>query len=393
MKMNRLVFRGLIGAVMLLAAALLGAWAAVHFYRTPLCDLRGISFPYAVAEKDGMPVVKVFFVTNRKQESAEKAAFGDTQGDALVYGTAQVRIPPGLNIGDVQKPEIPRAENDGQLATIERVDVLSEKEFYADLSKWIEDTGAKMVNLLVHGVNHSFDSSIRQAGALSFDLNMPQPMVLFSWPTAGGILPGDYAHDAGMVASAAKGLQNFLDGFQAAIHLRRINIVAHSMGANVVCETFVGLVKDEKWHAEETVMANVILAAPDVDKDDFDQRFIHAVARLAGRVTVYVANNDGVLMLSGFLNGVARAGGRSGHKALPPEIKNLVTEDVNDLPQIEVIDATFVNNTATTHSYYYQSRPVFSDLYALLQNDIGAKDRHLLHHENAEKANYWIIAP
>jgi len=393
MKNKRLMFRWFAGSVLLLAAGLLGAWVALSFFQEPRCDLSEIHFSYAAYEKDDMPVVKIYFATNREVKSAEQATFEDIPASGLVFGTAEVRIPTGFQIGDMQTPEIPRAVNNPLLATIERVTLLSEADFYADLSERLAQINAKMVNLLVHGMNHTFDSSIRQGGALAFGLNMPNPVVVFAWPTVPGILPEAYARSSGNVDSAAIGLEHFLEGFQKSIHPRKINIVAHSMGAQVVCKTFDALLEEEEWNDAETEIANVVFTAPDVDHGDFYRHFVRQVAVLTRRVTVYVANNDGILALSGFLNGEARAGVRTGRDAPPPGLTTLVAEDAEKLPQIEVIDATFVNNAAYSHGYYSQSRPVFSDLCALLLYDQGAENRRLLRLENAQKANYWIIPP
>ncbi len=78
---------------------------------------------------------------------------------------------------------------------------------------------------------------------------------------------------------------------------------------------------------------------------------------------------------------------------VPQEVDHLVAENARAQPHIEVVDATFVNNAHTAHSYYYQSRPVFSDFYTLLRSDLPADQRHLLHYKGKDEANYWIIPP
>lgn len=380
----------LIFAAILTAGIYLGAKVALYITTTPECNLSDIEFAYAVGQEERMPIVEVFFVTSRKLLSEQDVTFADEDGERLYFGVAKVRIPAGLRIGDIQVPEIARHQVDEQHATISELKLLSEDEFYGVLSHRLQGSNAKSINLLVHGVNHTFDSSVRQAGTLTFDLNMSFPLVLYSWPTGPGVMPGTYKRDRAAVTGAAQGLDLFLERFQDHIHPRKINILAHSLGCKVVCETFDLLVKKEKWSDAETEMANVVLAAPDVDKDDFDKTFIKEVASLAGRVTVYVASNDGVLVLSSFLNGADRAGVREQQQFA---IEELVTKDAKELPRIQIIDATFVNNALTQHSYYYQSRPAFSDVYNLLRNDLPAEDRHVLRHEMAKDANYWIIPP
>ncbi len=373
-------------------AALLLAVAAGFFlgdfmHRPPSFDLREIEFPRAVREQDDMPVIEVWFVTNRRPlEKAPNARFADEPDDQLYYGRAEVRIPATYVIGDVQRPGMSRATIDEQRVSVEKVEIMTEPEFRALVAQRMAGNEHDGATLFVHGINHGFDSAVRQAGALQFALNLRQPMILFSWPTQPALSVSGYRRSQEQVEGAAESLEKFLEPYRQS----RFDLLAHSLGCKVVCRTFERLMNNDLWSTTETELPNVILAAPDVDPQDFDRTFLGKFDALADRTTVYVARNDRALVMSDFLNGRPRLGA-----AVTPEmaITELMDMTAGDNSRVEIVDATFVNNEFTSHGYFYQSRPVFSDLHNLLRNDLPASERQLFRHQKAREANYWIIPP
>ena len=376
----------LLGALGL--AAYLGAKANAFLTDPPIPDLSDIKFFLPWKEEAKMPVVEVFFVTSRREVPERKGEFQNEAGDALAYGVAQIRMPANLRIGDMQDPDIPRKKLDNRRAVIDDVTVLSPEEFRRRLAARIGPT--RTFDLWIHGIDHSFDSALRQAGTLAFNLDMPQPAVVFAWPTSPGLLPKIYGQDKSRVSEAARQLAAFLDAMKEHLDPRSMNIIAHSLGCKVVCEAFDILIKEPAWNDKETEVANIVLAAPDVARADFDKTFVTDMAKVANMVTVYVARNDGVLALSSMLNGRDRAGEFNEDEF---KLKDLIVPDASQAPHIQVVDATFVNNYLTVHSGFYQSRATFTDLQSLLRHGLPAQERHLLQHEQAGRANYWILRP
>ena len=133
-----------------------------------------------------MPVVEVFFATNRSA-LPDGAEFSGDPSDSLNYGIAEVRIPESFRMTDVQRPEIPRGTPDSKYASILAVRPLTAEEFHTILHARLAATNSARATLFVHGIQNSFDSAVRQAGTLAFGLNLPQPMVLFSWATDHGL--------------------------------------------------------------------------------------------------------------------------------------------------------------------------------------------------------------
>lgn len=385
MKWRRRIFL----SALVLAGVALGAFAASWWYTPPSFDLRAISYPRAVREDADMPVVEVLFVTNRRALGGEEgdAKFADEPGEGITYGRAEVRIPANYTQGDTQRPEIPRRQIDEERATVQSVTVLTKEEFEKALAARMAGHEADGATVFVHGMNHSFDSSVRAAGALSFSLNLDQPMILFAWPSQPGLSASGYRRSAGAVDPSGSALAEFLGPHRTS----KFDILSHSMGCRVVCKAFDRLMGLGDWSAPDKDLPNVIFAAPDVDSADFGEKFLGQVQALTGRATVYVARNDKALVMSSFLNGAGRAGTSFVDPGSP--VASLLDLSAGDAATVEIVDATFVNSLATSHGYFYQSRANFADLYNLLRHNLPASQRQLLRHEKAPQANYWIIPP
>ena len=339
--------RRLIGLGVLLITAVAGFGVSEALHRPPTFNLSGIEFPYALHQSHGMPVIEVLFVTNRRPlPGRNDGVFGNERDDTLHYGRAEVRIPTSHTIADVQRPDIP----------------------------------------FVHGINNSFDSAVREGGSLQFGLNLRRPIIVFSWPTLPGVSIDSYRSSQAQVDASARALEMFLEPYRRS----HFNLVAHSLGSKVVCQTFRRLIRNTLWNTHQTELPNVILAAPDVGTDTFTGAFLSEAKAVADRTTIYVASNDHALVMSEILNGRSRLA-----TSITPEyaVRTLVDMTAGDNSRVEILDAKFVNNARTAHGYYYQSRAVFADFYNLIRNNLPAHQRNLLRAKNAQKANYWIIPP
>lgn len=359
----------------------LSEWLAT----SPRFDLSQIEFPRALREENNMPVLEIFFATNRARvEGGEE--FSSKAAESLSYGIAEVRIPEHFRMTDVQRPEISRGFSDPDRACILRVRSLTAGEFQTKLRERLTQSGEARATLFVHGIQNTFDSAIRQAGTLAFGLNLPQPMVVFSWATDPGLSPAAYSRCREQVPAAAEALTRFLQTEGAS----NFDILAHSLGCKVVCRALTQTDSESSPAPPVDPLPNVILVAPDVDKEDFGEVFLTPGGTAVRHTTVYVARNDKALVFSALLNGAPRAG--SGINPAT-HVEALFEENAGNSSPVEIVDATFVNNAHTSHGYFYQNRAALADLQNLLRNDLPACQRQLLRHERAKHANYWIIPP
>ena len=380
-RLSKYFWRALL-AMLLIA---LGYWVAEWMATPPRFDLSHIEFPRALREERDMPVVEVFFVTNRTALPGGME-FSDKSSETPAYGIAEVRIPENFRLTDVQRPEIARGAPDSNLACILSARSLSAEEFHKILHERLAATNSARATFFVHGIQNSFDSAARQAGTLAFALNLKQPMVLFSWATDPGLSTAAYARCREQVPAAARALTEFL---------RRegpndFDILAHSLGCKVICAALAQSDKHSSPTPLSGALANVILVAPDVGKEDFKSVFLTHGGSASRHTTVYVARNDKALVFSSLLNGNSRAG--TGISPSTP-VEELFDENGGDAAPVEIVDATFVNNAHTSHGYFYQNRAALADLQTLLRHDLPACQRQLLRHESAKHSNYWIIPP
>jgi esterase/lipase superfamily enzyme len=160
MSVLKKILRAAIPAVLLFGLGFaLSEWLAT----SPRFDLSQIEFPRALREENNMPVVEIFFATNRETESGG-AEFSQEAAESLSYGIAEVRIPERFRLTDVQRPEIPRGISDSERARILRVRPLTEADFQKTLRERLVESASVRATLFVHGIQNSFDSTIRQAG-------------------------------------------------------------------------------------------------------------------------------------------------------------------------------------------------------------------------------------
>jgi hypothetical protein len=162
--MLRVGRRALLATAILALAAAGGALLALRLSGPPPSDLRDIQFPYAVGEEEGMPVVEIFYATNRLPTEAA-GCFGESPAPALSYGRARLRIPAGFRIEDDQPPDIPRGAIDEHRISVVSVEPLDEPVFFEAIQTRLT-AGAAAANLVVQGIRNSFDSALRQAAAL-----------------------------------------------------------------------------------------------------------------------------------------------------------------------------------------------------------------------------------
>jgi esterase/lipase superfamily enzyme len=379
----RAVRYALLAVAALLLAAAGGAVLALRLSLPPPSNLRNVQFPFAVGEETGMPVVELFYATNR-QPATVPGRFGDAPAPVLRYGRAHLRIPAGFRIDDAQIPELPRGVIDERRISVLSVEPLDEPTFFAAIRERLA-AGAVAVNLAVQGIHNSFDSTLRQAAAFEVSLNQRQVTIAFAWPTSSSLL--DYRTDEARVPAAAAAFASFLRAIEAQLGQARLDVIAHSLGCRVVCDAFGALIRDPAFKDSDPELANVVFAAPDVARRHFDA-LVEIAAALARRVTVYVARNDGVLVFASLLDGDPSAGDEAAK-----EIARTFRAEAAELSHIQVVDATFVNASQSRHSYYYQSRAVFDDIADLLRHDLPAERRHLRSHDAAGRSNYWVIPP
>ena len=245
------------------------------------------------------------------------------------------------------------------------------------------------VLLYVHGYREKLQTTARDAVQIGAMSNFDGPIIHYSWPSQGNLL--SYAVDETNMYWDQRNFRNFLTKLARTEWVKEIVIVSHSLGARLVTPA-VEYVDRTSTNADSSNISNIILASPDVDREDFERDIAEEVlaARRVNndrRVTVYASLSDRALAVSRAVHGYPRLG--SPYCFSPFEAKDLKAKG---LPQrcfatktkyqtepaktgFNIIDTTDVSGGGAGHSDYLRSLAVCKDFAAVVNGARTTDDR------------------
>jgi esterase/lipase superfamily enzyme len=245
------------------------------------------------------------------------------------------------------------------------------------------------VLLYVHGYRETLQTTARDAVQIGAMSNFDGPIVHYSWPSQGNLL--SYAVDETNMYWDERNFRNFLTKLARTEWVKEVVIVSHSLGARLVIPA-VEYVDRTSTNADSSNISNIILASPDMDREDFERDIAEEVlsARRVNndrRVTVYASLSDRALALSRAVHGYPRLG--SPYCFNPFEAQALKAKG---LPQrcfatktkyetepaktgLTIIDTTDVSSGGAGHSDYLRSLAVCKDFAAVVNGARTTDDR------------------
>ncbi len=321
-----------------------------------------------------LATVPVFFATNRQVSSKVPVLLGNhpTEGGELHFGKLNVSIPLDHRMGNFEYPSILRLEfrpDPAKHFVASSVVLTDQASFYKEIKGLVSRSDERDALVFVHGFNTTFEESSLRVAQLAYDLRFKGPALLFAWPSQGELL--DYLKDGRNADISARPLRDFLSGLTELGQVRRIYVIAHSMGNRVLVSALT------KMGAGRFDVRAIALIAPDIDAALF-RELAEQFPRTIGPVALYASSQDKALMASQRLAGYARAG-QGG--------KNMVV-----IPGIESIDASSVDTSSIGmgHQYYADSRQILGDLYGFFQGQ-PAERRFAL--KRSQDGRYWLFVP
>jgi alpha-beta hydrolase superfamily lysophospholipase len=161
------------------------------------------------------------------------------------------------------------------------------------------------VLVFVHGYNTTFGEAADRALRVRALSGFGGPVIAFAWPSQGRI--SRYTWDE----ENALWTQPYFDQLLLALlrepRVNEIVLVAHSMGNRIALRSLAEVERVERAAAAAKIR-NVVLAAPDVDREIFERDYLAMLARADRRTTLYVSRVDRPLRGSWAVHGYGRAG-------------------------------------------------------------------------------------
>lgn len=337
---------------------------------------------------------RFFYVTNRNQEKKDgppDERFGNKREQTLRFGSFDTEIQPSLGLGMIINPtEWFQNEEINLLA----VRPLAQEKFVGQLKGYVDASPERSLLVVVHGFREVFDSGLRKTAFLGHVLDINSPVLFFDWPgNQGSSLRGyrrarQVARDSGAEFSAA--LELIINEIQP----DRLWLVANSMGGEVVVSAFSRLYQKVELADVQTEFDDVVLTAPDVDREAFNEQFKLEIAALAQRLIVYVSSNDRALLMSRVINRRRRLGESTLDMTNPDQfeeaagVAGLVDPD-SEL--ISLVDVTPVNRTRNFHNFSLETPEFFNDLFLRLTNDRTPRHRLIYRVEPPDGPVYWVL--
>ncbi len=336
-------------------------------------------------------VVPVYYGTDRVAEPiAQRASYGSGRAKRLEVGRALVTVPKRHQVPNVERPwvyrlpftniVISRGREDPKLHfTLKEVQAMSREAFLAAVRERLgmSRTYKNHALVFVHGFNTSFDNALFRMAQISYDLKFDGAPFVYSWPSKGALGLSDYNYDRESTGQAEPHLRAFIEMVARETGATSISVIAHSMGNQLLLPVLRELKRSAPSGVE---ISQVILAAPDVDRDTFEY-LAKEIAGVSRGVTMLAAASDRALEASRrFWGGVPRAG-------------DVPTGGPVVVAGIDTIDVTAISTElfSLNHSGYAQKAVILNDIQALIQTGLRPPEKRwpMLVRMSTAKGDYW----
>ena len=320
----------------------------------------------------------IHFATDRNIVETDdlNEVFG-TERSTLKYGLTQVSIPHDHKIGEIESPSVWKfefSEDPAKHIMMHEIKVMDKERFFNSLSYGIQNSKKKSTFLFIHGYNTSFSDAAKRTAQISYDLLFEGKAVFYSWPSQASTVK--YAKDEANIEWSRHNIKLFLRDYLSRSGAEEIFLVAHSMGNRGLTRAIIEVVSENPELKDK--IKEIILAAPDIDADVFKRDIApQMVSKIQKPITLYVSSDDLALKASKELHGNPRAGDSG---------QNMVIVD-----GVETIDASGIDTSFLSHSYFADTSSIISDIFDLIQSGKRALNRESLKLMKLSNQIYWKV--
>lgn len=358
---------------------------------------------------------EILYGTNRNL-SLERIAFGNAiEYDQIALGSIVITIPirrapgdpPKTNARSIMPGDATPADR-SQFFSVYGITVLSAEAFAARERQLLgcaelEAACDGQVLVFVNGYNTGFYSAAFRAAQLKVDFEFPGPVYFFSWPSDGVL--ERYPEDAEDAAWSVEALADFLALIQRDVGRDvRLNVIAHSMGAQVLAPT-IDLLVERASSGDWITLGTVIFASSDINWRHFERNLVGA-NHIAERIVVLSSREDRALeardreglwsMLSGRGDAEIEIDPHSRLGLLTTEFGPVVADGFTsiDTTSAGMSYLGFLPTLQLRHDDYASSPEILTDLRSLLsgEGDFPATDsaaRFQPCPNSARSEGYW----
>ena len=306
--------------------------------------------------------------------TSDRSRTGQTE-----LGICEVTIPKSHTVGELEAPSILRLEikpDADKHVILSKTERLADDRFYELLRARVAASPRKELFVFVHGFNVTFEDAARRTAQIQKDLDYQGAPIFFSWPAHDKFIL-TYKADEANVSWSASHLKKFLLDVTRESQAQSISLIAHSMGNRALTAALKEL--QLELRDQSRLFNQVILAAPDIDADEFRESIVPGMMQTANRFTLYASARDEALAASQLVHRGPRAGDAG---------RGLVV-----VPGIDTIDVTQIDTSAFGHAYYGSSDPVLRDLGLVLTRAIPPEQRVWLTAADLNGRPYWVFQP
>jgi esterase/lipase superfamily enzyme len=320
--------------------------------------------------------VTIFVATTRRPVVSDRPGdrYGPDDADSLQFAAVGVNVPSYRvrGTGDLPRPGAVRsalayAPDPQREFFVTSVIPADSNRFVQRVAADLAVTRSRDLLVMVHGFNVSFEDAAVRAAQLAADLNFDGTVLLFAWPSAASVT--SYVRDLQTARNAGFHLLRVLRGHAAAALPDRIHLLGHSMGSEVIAKALSLVATGDSLPR----LAQVVLAAPDVDARVFRREILPQLETRAARITLYASDDDDALRASRSLNGVWRLG--------------LGGDSLTVIRGMDTIDASRVHADALGHTLF-GNQAFLADLAALFADGRAPAERRLLAVQRGELV-FW----
>jgi esterase/lipase superfamily enzyme len=337
-------------------------------------------FPQSSPKKDPGGEVTLFYGTNRSitGNKAPNDFFG-SELDKLKYGTCTVSIPPGHRQGEIERPKkilwFEKKENKEKQIVLSTIKEYENVEFHSLLKASLAKCEGKSALIFIHGYNNTFAEAAWRCGQIAYDIPFNGITGFFSWPSDGKTL--SYLGDVEKADASIPKLEKFIEDIVKETGVEHLHLIAHSMGNRILTRVLQNLSIKTEFASHIKTINQVVLAAPDIDKNVFNDTILPSIQGIGMRRTLYASDKDKALKLSKQLRrGMIRIGEAGGN--------------IYIASGLDTIDASNVMSKGNHHSYIFETKELLTDLYLLLTQGLDPMSRRL-REQKREALSYWLF--